>query len=129
MDGMPDLEKMIKNLSENEEFLNLVKTMKGESAGQTESSPAETEEKVQASAPVDISAAADKLPEIMSALGPLMKGRGHHGGGGSRDTENRNRLLAALKPYVNESRRDMIDKIMSLSKITGILDIMSDGKN
>lgn len=40
------------------------------------------------------------------------------------EIEKRNRLLAALKPYLRESRRDMIDKVMSLSNLTGLIDLL-----
>ncbi len=63
----------------------------------------------------------EKLPDIMSVLGPAAGGS--HGES-SKEVERRNRLLAAMKPYVNNGRRDMIDKIMSLSKITTLLDIL-----
>ncbi|MCQ2455933.1 MAG: hypothetical protein MJ096_01105 [Clostridia bacterium] len=42
----------------------------------------------------------------------------------SSGTENRNRLLLALKPYMSENRRGMIDAVTSLSKITGLLDFL-----
>lgn len=42
----------------------------------------------------------------------------------SREIENRNRLLLALKPYMSGNRRGMIDAVTSLSKITGLLDFL-----
>ena len=38
------------------------------------------------------------------------------------ETENRNRLLAALKPYLSPERREIIDRVTSLTKITSLLD-------
>ncbi len=41
------------------------------------------------------------------------------------ETEKRNRLLSALKPYLSENRQDVIDKIMSLSGLTGLMDLFT----
>ena len=39
------------------------------------------------------------------------------------EAEKRNRLLAALKPYLRENRREVIDRLMSLSNLTGLIDL------
>ena len=70
----------------------------------------------------------EKLPEVMAAVAPLMKNGTLKGLGGSKETDKRNRLLAALKPYMNESRSGMIDSIMALSKLTGIRDVFQGNK-
>lgn len=127
MDGMPDLEKMIKSLSENRELMELLRTMRPENGAgandAADSAPSSASDGVASSG--DRAVPADKVPELMSALSSMMKGDDK---GVSRSTENRNRLLSALKPYVGDSRREMIDKIMSLSKITGMLDLISGEK-
>lgn len=69
----------------------------------------------------------EKLPEVMSVIAPLMKNGTLKGVKNNSETEKRNRLLAALKPYMNESRCGMIDSIMTLSKLTGIMDIFPGG--
>ncbi len=61
---------------------------------------------------------------ILDALGPLLKTAGRASAG----TETRNRLLSALKPYVNGERRAMIDKVTSISKLTSLLDA-ANGKS
>lgn len=60
----------------------------------------------------------EALSSLTDALGPLVGSIGK----GSRDTENRNRLLNALKPFVNDERKEMIDKVSSISKLTSVLD-------
>ncbi len=84
------------------------------------------EVKIPASAPdlsaIDKSAVMERLPEIMSSLGPLMKDGEKRGGGA--DADKRNRLLAALKPYLSENRQGVIDSIMSYSKLAGLLDLL-----
>ena len=47
----------------------------------------------------------------------------------STETENRNRLLAALKPYLSPERREIVDRVTSLSKITSLLDAARGDKN
>ena len=70
----------------------------------------------------------EKLPEIMAAIGPLMKKGSIKSGGAGSEVENRNCLLRALKPYLSENRRDMIDGIMTLSKLTSLIDLLPHGK-
>ena len=60
---------------------------------------------------------------LTDALGPLVGSIGK----GSRDTENRNRLLSALKPFVNDERKEMIDKVSSISRLTSVLDAAHRG--
>ena len=69
----------------------------------------------------------EKLPQVMSAIAPLMKSGTLKGRGQTAETDTRNKLLVALKPYLNESRCGMIDSIMALSKLTGIMDILPGG--
>ena len=73
------------------------------------------------SQPQTASADLEKMSEVISALSPLTDSVKKAGGG---EIEQRNRLLAALKPYLNSNRQDMIEKIMSLSRLTGIMDIL-----
>lgn len=70
----------------------------------------------------------EKLPEVMAVLGPLIKNESLNGGKNGTDVEKRNCLLLALKPYLNESRRDMIDSIMTLSRLTSLVDLLPRGK-
>lgn len=67
-----------------------------------------------------------KLPQMLSALSPLVKGGGEKETGAGKspksETEKRRRLLEALKPYLSDSRREAIDGIM---KVTEMTDLMS----
>lgn len=63
---------------------------------------------------------------IGDALAPLLGSLG--GAPTSMETENRNRLLAALKPYLSPERREIVDRMTSLSRITSLLDAARDGK-
>ena len=73
-----------------------------------------------------------KLPEMMTALAPLV-GRGGHGGHGASgghggegktpsEAEKRKKLLAALRPYLNENRRGAVDSILKVTEMTDLLE-------
>ena len=46
----------------------------------------------------------------------------------NRTSEQRNNLLTALKPYLSEGRRGMIDNIMTISKFSGLMDLIPRDK-
>lgn len=52
-----------------------------------------------------------KLPELLSALGSL------GGGKGSLINKQQSALLLAIRPYLSEHRRGMIDTFLSMSQI------------
>ena len=145
-DGL-DLGDMINKLMSNPEFSTLVKSMKeegakgdtglsGPSSGSENDDGAKEEISVSGadiqqtlssmggSIPSDVM---NKIPDIMSALGPIMKS-GSGKAPSKSETENRNRLLLALKPYVSSGRREMIDTVLSVSKLTTLLDIIPNKK-
>lgn len=64
----------------------------------------------------------ERLPEVISALSPLIKQseRAPSGNAPSR----RNELLRALKPYLSDSRRQLVDKIMQLSRVGELMDML-----
>ncbi len=60
---------------------------------------------------------ADKIPALMNMLGPLLSSSaasGHTGG-------NNEALLCAVKPYLSDGRREAIDYIIKLSRVSEIL--------
>ena len=70
-----------------------------------------------------------KLPELISVMKPMM-GMGKGGGKsglpqeGKRTDERRTALLCALKPYLSDSRKNAIDQIISISRITELIKSM-----
>lgn len=66
----------------------------------------------------------ESFPDI-GALTKLLSVPEKNNKGTDNETEKRNRLLSALKPYLSENRQDVIDKIMSLSSLTGLMDLFS----
>ncbi|MBR3423547.1 MAG: hypothetical protein IKN50_00895 [Clostridia bacterium] len=108
-----DLGGMLEKLMSDPQVTELVKKLKESDAAHG----ADGEKKDAETAPDPGGDPAD-AGSILDSLGPLLKTAGRASAG----TDNRNRLLAALKPYVNSERRDMIDKVTSISKLTSLLD-------
>lgn len=105
-----ELGAMIEKLMKDPQVASLVKNLKSETEAAAEE-------------PADPSpASADAIGGVLEKLGPILGT-----GGGPGDTQNRNRLLSALKPYLNKERRDMIDKVTSISSLTSILDPIIKG--
>ena len=70
----------------------------------------------------------ESFPDI-GALTKLLSVPEKNNKGTDNETEKRNRLLSALKPYLSENRQDVIDKIMSLSSLTGLMDLFSQNNS
>ena len=95
-----DIGEMMEKIMNDPAFGDLVKNVKsGANAPSEESAPQ----------------AGDRLAELLSAA-PVPHG-----------VERRNALLRALKPYLTDSRRELIDVLTSVSKITGIMDLLPHG--
>ena len=78
---------------------------------------------------VSVSASAEKFSsaDLMTALTPLLSGLGVTGKGGKKKDSDDPRacLLRALKPYVNQGRREAIDYMIRLSQISDLLKHLS----
>ncbi|MBQ8331663.1 MAG: hypothetical protein IJX94_04115 [Clostridia bacterium] len=68
----------------------------------------------------------EKVSDVMATLSPLLTGlsKGKLGGGRGED-DKRACLLRALKPYVSQGRREAIDYMITLSRITDLLKQLS----
>lgn len=77
-----------------------------------------------------------RLPQMMSAMAPLLSGmQGKDGeksdggkGGEAGDAERRKRLLAALRPYLSSQRKDAIDSILKVTEMTDLISQFGGGK-
>ncbi len=112
-----ELGELVKKLMNDPQVAEIVKSLK-------ESGAAE-EAKEAAEAALNSSSA--QTGNIGDALAPLL---GTLGGAvpTSAETENRNRLLAALKPYLSPERREIVDRVSSLTRITSLFDSARGGK-
>ena len=105
----------------NPEMMSMISSMaqKLKEGSPTASEASETQEVSAASAPegplpTSLPAMGD-LGNAIGALAPLLSGGLP---GGSAPDDERARLLKALKPYLSKKRRDAIDHIISLSRLS-----------
>ena len=118
-----DLSQMIGKIMANPEFGNLVNQVK--SSGLVE--------KAQSAEIPSAEDMADKIPALLGMLGqsgaPTSNpdtAKIEKALGALRKMDNRNceKLLCALKPYLNSQRGEVIDKAMSMMKITDLLGVI-----
>lgn len=127
----PSLSDAINKLMANPEIISTVASALGNMAPKAEqeppTQPSEPQpppaeevhtETVSASAAPDLGALVAKLAPIMSGLGGS---KGSQKSSERRETDRREALLCALKPYVSEGRREAIDYIIRISQISDIL--------
>lgn len=67
-----------------------------------------------------------KLPQMMQTLAPLLGGGSTgkappEGKSSAADADRRKKLLAALKPYLSDHRRDAVDSILRVTEMTELL--------
>ncbi len=70
----------------------------------------------------------EKLPQIMTALAPLIDNGVIGSGKLGRTSSERNNLLSAMRPFMSEGRRSMIDSFMTLSKLSGLMELLPKKK-
>ena len=68
----------------------------------------------------DENAIPSKLPELMANAAPIIAALSG-GKGGKQPDDDRTRLLCALKPYVNSHRRDAIDTMVQIARISEVI--------
>lgn len=100
-----DLSAMIEKLKKNPEIITTVTSMLG-------GAPQKDTE-----APESRAAPSVQLPDIISAISPILSG----GESPSAESDHRIALLCALRPYLNPERQEVIDYMMKFSKIGDLL--------
>ena len=119
--GMPSLSDAIEKLMANPEIISMVASALGNSATKEDTNNGEGEEAKAVSIPTP----PPDVGSIISALSPLLSGVQKSGSGknheGSDASKNREALLYALRPYISQGRREAIDYILQLSRITELL--------
>lgn len=129
--GTPQISAMIDKILANPELISMVAS----ALSSPQSSPASTQT-AQDSAPTNESAptsadaeampsAADKLPELMTALMPALSSMKGGQSKPSHASDRRSCLLVALKPYLCRERCEAIDYMVKLGKISEIFRNMS----
>ena len=127
--GAPtSLSDAISKLMENPEIISTVASALGSMSAQRPT--AAKAEGSDSSANPEQSAASSASPDlssIVTGLAPLMSGMGakqphlHEKNDKGSEAVRREALLCALKPYVSESRREAIDYIIRISRISELL--------
>ena len=115
--GSPQFSEMLGKVLANEELMGALRSVAGSSV--VDEPPPATEVK-QETLPNDMM---KRLPEIMSVLGPVMSGKD----GSIRSDDKRSCLLRAIKPYVNDSRREAIEYMIKFSAIAEVLKKKGEG--
>ncbi len=118
-----ELSEVIGQLMNSSEARELIDKLKASS--EADSKPAADAAQVD-TAPSDAvtdSRLAEQLPAVLSALSPIIKS-GKHDAAPRGGTAARNALLAALRPYLSDSRRALVERIMQLSRITDLAELL-----
>ena len=119
--GMPSLSDAIEKLMANPEIISMVASALGNPTVKEDTDKSESEQAKTVSAPT----LPPDVGNILSALSPLLSGANKSAGGkhheGSDASKNREALLYALRPYISQGRREAIDYILQLSRITELL--------
>lgn len=117
-----DLAAVVEQLMNNKEARELIDKLKNSSSENDTASENNSASATDVPPPLD-SQLVEQLPAVLSALSPLIetnnKVNSSHGG-----TAARNALLGALRPYLNDSRRALVERIMQLSRITDLVGLI-----
>ena len=129
----PSLSDAIAKLMENPEIISTVASALGNITAPKASPPNESHEEAEESPPTEEpqpSITSPELSSLVSKLAPIMSGLSGSGGGSahsvrkselSADLKRREELLCALKPYVSDGRREAIDYIIRISRVSELL--------
>ena len=121
----PSLSDAINKLMENPEIISTVASALGNMSQQKEISRGAEEPIPTKSNPGKAPETTPDLSALAGALTPLISGFGEHhspeGHHGSSEAARREALLCALKPYVSENRKEAIDYIIRISKVSSVL--------
>ena len=131
----PSLSDAISRLMENPEIISTVASALGNMSAARDQ-PSDKPDKEAESAPVSsepepspASPSSHDLSALVSSLAPIMSGLTGAGGGHTiphkserdSDLKRREELLCALKPYVSDGRREAIDYIIRISRVSELL--------
>lgn len=119
-----ELQGAVQSILSNPAFSQLLGQLQGKGDSEESKTP---------SVPTITPEMMQKLPQMMSALAPLVGGGGKESssggtGKGLGDGEKRKRLLAALRPYLSDSRRGAVDQILKVTEMTDLLGALGEKK-
>ena len=121
--GAFSISDAIEKLKANPEIISMVASALKGSGASAETSSSDGEESTSKETAV-IPDVAPNLGELMASLSPILSGMRSNSQSKHtehKSTKDRDALLCALKPYVNESRQLAIDNIIKISQVTDAL--------
>lgn len=98
---------------------NTINSQKNDTNNDSEAEAKKDSESEAVSANTHSEDISQKLPDLMSNVAPVIAALS--GRGGKQPDDDRTRLLCALKPYVNPHRRDAIDTMVQLARISEVI--------
>lgn len=126
--GAPSsLSDAISKIMENPEIISTVASALGSMSAQKPTATGAESEGVDSSSRSEQTSPSPDLSSIVTGLAPLMSGMSakrspsHEKNDKGSEAVRREALLCALKPYVSESRREAIDYIIRISRISELL--------
>ncbi len=123
-----DLSQIIGKIMSNPEFGNLVNSLKESGIAEQVSSPAKgtPSEQEAGGIPQNLPQIAEALTKSGLSADTVDSAKIEKAVNAFRKLDNRNceKLLCALKPYLNSQRGEVIDKAMSMMKVTDILTLL-----
>ena len=123
----PDvLSEAIAKISERPELITMVASALGKGADGSADTPTSSPASALPPPPSPSHTTPQSPNDLSSLIGSISPVMAALGGNRKKDPreEHRNALLCALKPYLSEDRRQMVDHIMKLSQISDILRII-----
>ncbi|MBQ8524922.1 MAG: hypothetical protein IJ457_09910 [Clostridia bacterium] len=132
--GEMDLSGIIERLMKSEDAAQMIEKLKAsvenapKEAANAPEKDAAAEDDTSVSQLPSTDQLSEKLPQIMTALAPLMDNGVIGSGKLCRTSSERNNLLSAMRPFMSEGRRSMIDSFMTLSKLSGLMELLPKKK-
>ena len=121
-DAMPSLSDAIDRIMANPELISMVASALGKPPPAAAGGAKEAHKEEAAAPSSEPSSSNSSNPsnpsDSIAALAPILSSLK---GGSAAPRDDRSRLLCALKPYVNPTRREAIDTLLRFSQITDLL--------
>ena len=118
-----ELQGAVESILASPAFSQILGQLQGKSAEEDQKKPA---------VPAITPEMMQKLPQMMSALAPLVGGKGEEKSSGGKkepnEGEKRKRLLSALRPYLSDNRREALDQVLKVTEMTDLLGTLGDMK-
>ena len=113
----PPLGDVISTLLQNPAVMSAISSLR-DNGQHTEMPKEETPREAETPASASPNLHAEKIPDIVNTLSPLLSSQKHSP---SLSSDRRSALLCALKPYLCQERCDAIDTMLKIGSLTELL--------